>query len=196
MSHLLPQLLLQLQPQPLPQATNPVTASAAALKQSLTTTPIAAPTVAPTTVPAVSATALKQAPTIFATTAPATARIKAPAKAPAKAPKRDPTTTTTSAQTMVVVPLKPEIKSAGKSKRSRSKKPLETKDPSKMTIAELSALFDNGIELPTMVAYHDNNFKKPISEQTSRVMVKFKPERFYHSYAKKKSQSTGKICIS
>jgi hypothetical protein len=30
------------------------------------------------------------------------------------------------------------------------KKPLETKDPSKMTIAKMSALFDKGIELPTM----------------------------------------------
>jgi hypothetical protein len=37
--------------------------------------------------------------------------------------------------------------------------------------------------ISVLVAYHDNNFKKHISEQTSRIMVKCKPEHFYHNYA-------------
>jgi hypothetical protein len=41
---------------------------------------------------------------------------------------------------MVVVPLKPETKLVGKSKRSRSKKPLGTKDPSEIITADTSAV--------------------------------------------------------
>jgi hypothetical protein len=113
------------------------------------------------------------------------------------------------------VPLKPGTKSAGRFERSRSKRPLETKDPAKMDAAELIALFAKDIDLSAidvvknyirggvlvedlpegrtvreycgviislLVAYHDNNLNKPISEQTSGVMVTFKPKHFYHDY--------------
>jgi hypothetical protein len=40
-----------------------------------------------------------------------------------------------------------------------------------------------GVVLSVLVAYHENNFEHPVSEQTTGVMVKFKHGHFYHKYA-------------
>jgi hypothetical protein len=40
----------------------------------------------------------------------------------------------------------------------------------------------SGVIISHLVCYQDNNFKKPIPQQTSGVMVMFKPEHFYHDY--------------
>jgi hypothetical protein len=52
-----------------------------------------------------------------------------------------------------------------------------------------------GVAISLLINQHDNNFKKPISQRTSRIMVTFKVEHLYHNSGNC-FPINWKICIS